>query len=362
VIADYIVVGSGLTGATIARLLADAGRDVIVLERRGHLGGNVHDSVHDRSGIRIHTYGPHYFRTRSRRIWDYVTRFAEFYPFEARVRTLVDGMYEHWPVLESYISRVAGSSWAPTFSGTPMNFEEACLAIMPQPVFEKFVKGYTEKQWGVPTAALSAELARRVDVRRDDDTRLFRHPYQGLPIGGYAQWIAPMLDGIPIVTHTDYLTQRDAWQFRQRLIFTGAIDEFFGYSLGRLKYRSQRRTHSYYPHRDHVLPCGQINTPDETLPDHVRLLEWKYMMEPWLADRLVGTIVTAEAPFTAEAPDTYEYPFPDDINRQLFARYAKMAHALPNVTICGRLGEYRYYDMDQAIGRAMKIATDLLRG
>jgi UDP-galactopyranose mutase len=232
--------------------------------------------------------------------------------------------------------------------------------MMPQLIFEKFVKSYTEKQWGVPTTTLAADLAKRFDVRRDNDTRLCRHPYQGLPVGGYEQWISSMLAGIPTRISTDYLAERAEWRYRKRLIFTGPVDEFFAFSLGRLKYRSQRRTHRYYPTQDRVLPCAQVNTPDTSTCRHVRLLEWKYMMEPWLADRLVGTVVTSETPFTAAEPDAYEYPFPDAENRALYASYAQMAMALPNVIVCGRLGEYRYYDMDQAIGRAMKIASDLL--
>ncbi len=169
-----------------------------------------------------------------------------------------------------------------------------------------------------------------------------------------------MLAGIMTVLETDYLRQRSAWRHRKRLIFTGPIDEFFGYSLGRLKYRSQRRSHCYYSTRDHVLPCAQVNTPDRRSGDQVRLLEWKYMMEPWISDRLVGTVVTSETPFTAEESDACEYPFPDAENRALYNRYVEAAAALPDVVICGRLGEYRYYDMDQAIGRAMKIASSVL--
>ena len=160
--ADYVVVGSGLTGAVIARSLRDAGRDVVVVERREHLGGNVHDHLHF-SGIRIHTYGPHYFRTNSDALWAFVTRFAEFYPYVAELRSEVDGVAEQWPIAASYIRRTVGDKWTPAFVGTPTNFEEASLAMMPEPVYRKFVKGYTEKQWGVPAHTLSAELAKRFE-------------------------------------------------------------------------------------------------------------------------------------------------------------------------------------------------------
>ena len=142
---DFLVIGSGLTGAVIARTLVDAGMRVLVLERRSHLGGNLHHHIHA-SGIKIHTYGPHYFRTNSERIWGFVGRFASFYKFEAVLKSHVDGSYENWPVAASYIRRTVGELWAPSFQGEPANFEEASLAMMPRLVYEKFVKGYTEKQ------------------------------------------------------------------------------------------------------------------------------------------------------------------------------------------------------------------------
>lgn len=359
--ADYIVVGSGLTGATVARALADAGREVIVLERRAHVGGNVHDSLH-KSGVRVHTYGPHYFRTGSQRLWEYVQRFGAFYAFEARVVTLVDDQYESWPVSAAYLSRALGGECVPTFAGTPRNFEEACLAMMPSVLFDKFVRGYTEKQWGVPAAYLSPELATRVRVRTNTDTRLVSHAYQGLPVGGYHLWMQNMLKDIPVMCGVDYLTERADWQHRTELIFTGSLDEFFGFSLGRLQYRGQNRCHMYYPDHEHVLPCAQVNNPDPAHGSHVRLLEWKYMMEQAETAHLCGTVVTAETPYTPTDPDAYEYPFPDAINRARHAEYVRMATTLTDTVFCGRLGEYRYYDMDQAIGRAALIARRIIGG
>lgn len=145
VVVDYLIVGSGLSGATIARLFTDAKREVLLLERREHWGGNVHDSVH-RSGISFHTYGPHYFRTNSERIWQFVNRFARFYPFAATLKTFVDGAFENYPLNARAIKRLAGAGWQPAFTGTPENFEQACLAHMPRVVYDKFIRGYTEKQ------------------------------------------------------------------------------------------------------------------------------------------------------------------------------------------------------------------------
>jgi len=356
---DCLIVGSGVTGATIARTLADAGVDVLVVERRGHIGGNVHDHTHA-SGIRVHTYGPHYFRTGSDELWAFVNRFGRFYPYAARLKSFVDGRYEGWPIAAGYIRRTFGEGWRPDFTGTPSNFEEASLAMMPRLVYEKFVKGYTEKQWGVPARTLSAELARRFDVRPDDEPRLVRHAHQGIPVDGYAELMRNMLAGIPVIRNCDYLRERGAFAPPGRLVFTGPIDEFFGFDLGRLKYRGQRRSHRYLPDADFVLPCGQVNNPDPANGEHIRTLEWKHMMEPVRAAAVRGTLLTEEVTVTPDRPDEYEYPFPDAENAALYARYRERADATPGLLICGRLGEYRYYDMDQAIARAQMLARKIL--
>jgi UDP-galactopyranose mutase len=356
---EYLIVGSGLTGAVLARLLTDAGRDVLVLDRRSHLGGNVHDVRHP-SGVRIHSYGPHYFRTNSAKVWEFVTRFAEFYRYEAVLASWVDGAYEPWPVSADYIRRTVGPSWEPAFSGVPSNFEEASLAMMPEAVYRKFVKGYTEKQWGVPARALAAELAGRFDVRDGDDARLKRHRHQGIPVGGYARFMANMLDGIPAVLECDYLRRRDEFSYSRLLIFTGPIDELFDFDLGRLHYRGQERHHSYLPDVDVVQPFGQVNNPDPDNGPHVRTLEWKHMLSDEERASAVGTVVTQEVPKSPSDPNEYEYPFPDEANKQLYGRYRQRAAADPRLLVCGRLGEYRYYDMDQAIARAMLLGSRLL--
>lgn len=357
--ADYVIVGSGLTGGTIARMLFDAGRDVVVLERRAHLGGNVHDHRHP-SGVRIHTYGPHYFRTGSEEIWEYVNRFASFYKYEAIVKSNVDGQIENWPIAASYIRRVIGENWKPSFVGKPSNFEEASLAMMPEQVYFKFVKGYSEKQWGVKACQLSAELARRFDVREDDEPRLMRHKYQGIPREGYGEFTKKILEGIPVVLGFDYLQHKELIHARKLLVFTGPIDEFFGHDLGKLRYRGQRREHSYLPSEDLVQPCGQVNNPDPANGPHIRTLEWKHMMPPDEISRIKGTVLTREYTYSPEDSNHQEYPFPDTHNQELYKRYRSRAEAIPGLLICGRLGEYRYYDMDQAIGRAMMLGRELL--
>lgn len=359
---DYLIVGSGLTGAVIARTLADAGREVLVVDRRSHLGGNVHDHAHA-SGIRIHTYGPHYFRTSSDRIWEWVNRFASFSRYEAALLTDVDGEMVQWPIAASYIRRAIGETWTPEFTGTPRNFEEAALALMPRMIYEKFIKEYNAKQWGVDCRALSAKLCGRFDVRHDDEPRLKPHArYQGIPACGYAEWMRRMLAGIPVLLNYDFLKRRGEIGARRRTVFTGPIDEFFGFDLGRLVYRGQRREHTYLPDVGFALPCGQVNNPLHAGGPHIRTLEWKHMMERPYAERITGTVLTTETPFTPESPTDYEYPFPDDANAALYTAYRRRADSLPDTMIAGRLGEYRYYDMDQAIARAMTLAEGLLSG
>lgn len=356
---DYLVIGSGLTGATIARILKDSGKNVLVVDRRSHLGGNVHDHFHP-SGIRVHTYGPHYFRTSSERIWEFVNRFSDFYKYEAIIQSIVDGQYENWPISGSYIRREIGENWKPSFRQVPTNFEEACLAIMPQKIYEKFVKGYTEKQWGILAKNLSADLVKRFDVHEDDDPRLKSNKYQGIPVNGYTTFMKNILEDIPLVLNFDYLNNRDFFQVDKLTIFTGPIDEFFGFDLGKLAYRGQKRKHIYKKDLDLEQHVGQVNNPSPDNGEHIRTLEWKHMMEKQYSQNIKGTVLTTETSFNPDNPNDYEYPFPNESNAQLYHSYRQKANKIPGILICGRLGEYKYYDMDQAIARSFILAKHIL--
>ena len=357
---DYLIVGSGLTGAVIARTLADAGREVLVVDRRSHMGGNVHDHAHC-SGIRIHTYGPHYFRTASKAIWEWATRFGEFYKYEASILSDAESELVQWPPAASYIRREVGDDWRGDFLGIPANLEEAALSFMPRIIYERFVRDYNEKQWGVPCTKLDAKLCRRFDVRHDDEPRLTpQATYQGIPVDGYAAWTRRMFDGIPVVLNYDYLQRREEITAGKCLVFTGPIDEFFGFDLGRLQYRGQRRVHEYRPDVQFAQPCGQVNNPLLSGGEHIRTLEWKHMMNPDYAARIAGTVLTKEIPYSPDNPSDYEYPFPDEVNAALYEQYRARANATERLLVAGRLGEYRYYDMDQAIGRAQVLAEKLM--
>jgi UDP-galactopyranose mutase len=353
--ADYLVVGSGLTGATIAKLLQEKGFSVLILERRSHVGGNVYDHAHE-SGIRVHTYGPHYFRTSDERIWEFVTRYATFYEYVASLKSWVDNRYENWPIAASYIREHIGEDWKPSFKGTPANFEEAALSLMPERIYEKFIKGYNIKQWGVDPKELSATLVKRFDVREDDDPRLMpHHKYQGIPREGYATFMENMLKGIPVITNCDYLKRKDEFTYNRMLIYTGPVDELFHYEFGKLKYRGQQRVHEWIPNQQWHQPCGQVNNPDLNNGPHIRTLEWKHMMEAAKSANIDGTLITKEITYTPENPEDYEYPFPDEKNASLYKKYREKADSTPGLLVCGRLGEYKYYDMDQAIARAFML-------
>jgi len=346
--ADFVIVGSGLTGSTIGRILADNNQNVIILDRKEHIAGNVFDYKHE-SGAMIHKYGPHYFRCGSEKIWNFVNRFSEFYDWSSVLMSKVNGEYLNWPVQQSYIEKIAGKDWN-LFKGEPKNFEEACLAKMPLQLYELFIKGYTEKQWGVKCTDLDKELA----------TRITNNKCNALPRNGYTEMVRNMIGDIKVELNYDYLKNKDKVVANKLLIFTGPVDEFFGYKYGKLMYRGQNRKVEHLSDTTEYQPYIQVNYPNAEDP-RIRTIEWKHLMHEDDKKHVKGTLLTHETPFTPENPHQYEYPFPDKINKALYEQYKAEAESLENVLICGRLGEYRYYDMDQAIGRAMNFAADILQ-
>jgi UDP-galactopyranose mutase len=354
---DCLIIGAGLTGATIARTFADAGKSVRIIERRDHIAGNCYDCEHP-SGLMVGEHGPHYFRTNSDDIWAWVQRFAIFTPWAAEVMSMVDGRLEHWPPTQAWVA--ANCPELPLLArAIPANFEQACLYKMPVAVYRKFVEGYTEKQWGTDPAKLGAQLALRFDLRPGKDRRLKQHKHQALPLGGYTKWIGKMLSGIPVELETDWLAEPDRikrWPAR-RTIYTGAIDEYWGYALGKLRYRAQQRLVLWERHkRGYRWPVPQVNFPAPTTP-FIREIEWAHMRFTGREALAEGHLLTREYPREGCAPNLLEYPFPDDVNRALYRAYREKP---TDVIFAGRLGSYQYLDMDQAIGHGRALAQKLL--
>lgn len=349
---DLLIVGSGLTGSTIARLAKDQGYNPLVVERRGVLGGNIRDEIHEPTGLRYNLHGPHYFRTNSERIWNFVNRFSSWHPWSAKVMTLVNGRLEHWPPNQEYVHRVA-PGWTPYgFYGvvTPKDFWEACIGKMPPIVYEQMVRPYTEKQWGLPCTELLPSLTSRFEIREDSfDHRLTTHKYQALPVNGYSAFAESLLSGIDTELRWRYtpFTSIHFWGYKA-IVFTGPIDELFGLEFGKLPYRSQQRKPYISEARRHV----QVNYPSLAF-SWIREVDWGQMSDP---QREGGeqTLVTQETPYTPTDFDSCEYPIPTQAAQDQYQKYALKAQSYPRFILAGRLAEYRYLDMDQAIGRAMK--------
>lgn len=323
--ADYIVAGSGLTGATIARTLQDNGRDVVVLERRQHVGGNVYDQVHS-SGIRFHIYGPHYFRTSCDKLWEWVQRFSSFYKFEARVQTYIEGRYYQWPLKP----------------------EDRYL-------YDKAVNGYNKKMWG--REGPPEEAIKRIEMRDNNDPRLKTDKYQGLPELGYAGFIQNLLKDIRVLTGVDYLKSKGSIVANKKLIFTGPIDEYYDFDLGRLEYRAQLRKLLWSSSQHPNLPCVQVNRPGDEV-SWLRSIEWNQLAKH--KTYLNGMLATYEYPYSPSDPNCYEYPYNNERNKTLYKQYRMRADADRRLLVCGRLGDYCYRDMDSSIGRALMLADRIL--
>lgn len=352
---DYLIIGAGLTGSTIARLLYEKKYKVLILERRNHIGGNIYDYNHA-SGIKVHKYGPHYFRTNSDKIWSFVNRFSNFYKYEAEVKTIIDDNIENWPITKDYIINNIGIDWKPAFNGIPQNFEEAALSLMPKSIYNKFIRDYNIKQWGKQPKELETNLIKRFDIRENHELKLILNKkYQGLPTDGYSNMISNMIKDIPIILGFDFIKNRNTFNPKKMTIYTGPIDEFFNFDLGKLEYRGQKRVHKYLPYTNWYQSHVQINNPSLKNGTYIRRIEWKHLLPYYSRTHIKGTVITDEIPFTPSNPQNYEYPFPSNKNKLLYKQYEKRAFKTSKLLICGRLGEYKYYDMDQAIGRAMSL-------
>jgi UDP-galactopyranose mutase len=356
---DVLVVGAGFSGATAARLLAEAGWRVHLIDRRPHVGGNAWDT-HDRWGVRIHPYGPHAFHTDAERIVAFLSRFTDWTPYEHRVLASVDGMLVPVPVNRTTINRLYGLALADDAEVAAFldrvrekrqperTSEDVVLNRVGRDLGDRLFRGYTRKQWGLELADLAPLVLRRIPVRTGDDDRYFTDRHQAQPAEGFARMFERMLEhpGISVALGCDYDDCRDTVAHRH-LVYTGAIDAYFDRCYGPLPYRSLRFEFEHFADRDRFQPVGSVNYPNEHA--WTRISEFRHFTRQAHS----GTTIAREYP--AALGDPF-YPIPRPENEALYQRYRELADARGDVTFVGRLAQYRYYNMDQAVGAAMTAA------
>lgn len=354
---DVMVVGAGFAGAVMAeRLAADGDKRVLVVDRRPHIAGNAYDH-HDAAGILIHQYGPHIFHTNSTEIFDYLSRFTEWRPYEHRVLADVDGQRVPMPINRTtlnllYDLNLSSDEEVEAFLAARaepidpiLTSADVVVSKVGQELYETFFRGYTRKQWGMDPSELDKSVAARVPTRTNTDDRYFGDAHQAMPREGFTKMFEAMLDhpNIDVLLGVDYADVREAYP-HDHLVFTGPIDEYFGHRYGPLPYRSLRFEHRTLEEEQHQ-PVAVVNYPNENVP-HTRVTEYKHLTGQ-VSDR---TSVTYEYP--SATGDPY-YPIPREENQALFKRYEALALAEPDVSFVGRLATYRYYNMDQVVGQAL---------
>ena len=363
---DYLIVGAGLFGAVFARQAADAGRTCLVIERRDHIAGNVY--TEDVAGIAVHRYGAHIFHTNNKAVWDYVNRYAVFNRYTNSPVANYKGELYNLPFNMNTFNKMWGvvtpaeaqakiaEQRAAHYTEHPQNLEEQAINLVGTDIYEKLVKHYTEKQWGRPCSELPAFIIRRLPVRLTYDNNYFDALYQGIPVEGYTKLVENLLAGIEVRLGVDYLQNKAALDaLADTVVYTGPIDAYFGYSLGALQYRSVR-------FETETLDCPNwqgnavVNYTDADTP-YTRIIEHKHFV---FGSTAPGTKTVISREYSAEwkVGDEPYYPVNDDANSALYARYKALADAEGGVIFGGRLGEYKYYDMDKVIERALACAAE----
>lgn len=352
----WLVVGAGFSGATAARQIAELfGEEVLVIDRREHIGGNAYDEP-DAHGIRVHRYGPHIFHTNSEMVWAFLSRFTAWRPYEHRVLAQVDGQLLPIPINRTTINRLYGLDLdeagvrafyerAREPRQPARTSEDVVVGTVGRDLFEKFFRGYTRKQWGREASELAASVAARVPARANDDDRYFTDRFQAMPRDGYTQLFRNLLDHplIRVELGRDYLADRGRWR-PGRVIFTGPIDAYFGYCRGRLPYRSLHFEHLHLADRVQLQPVGTINYPNDHA--YTRVTEFKHLT----GQQAAGTSIVREYPQAEGEP---YYPVPCAEGEQRLAEYAVLRQAEARVQFVGRLAQFRYYNMDQAVAAAL---------
>ena len=363
---DYLIVGAGLYGAVFARQAADAGRRVLVIDKRGHIGGNVYTQALE--GIQVHRYGAHIFHTNSKAVWQYVNRFADFNRYtnapmanyRGELYSLPFNMhtfYQMWGVTTPAEAREKIEQQRSAAGiREPGNLEEQAISLVGTDIYEKLVKGYTQKQWGRPCHELPAFIIRRLPVRFTFDTNYFNALYQGIPIGGYTAMVENMLRGIAVQLNSDYLEDKARWDaLAEKVVYTGPIDRYYGYCHGNLEYRSVRFDTEVLD-TDNFQGNAVINYTDPDTP-YTRIIEHKHF-EFGTQPR---TVISREYSQEWQPGTEPYYPVNDEKNTAVYAKYRAMAQEEPRTIFGGRLAEYRYYDMDAVIASALETAQKELR-
>ena len=366
---DYLVVGSGLYGAVFAREMTDAGKKVLVIDKRPNIAGNIY--TEDIEGIHVHKYGAHIFHTNNKTVWDYVNRFAVFNRFtnspvanyKGELFSLPFNMYTFnrmWGVVtpQEAEAKIEEQKKAAGITN-PRNLEEQAISLVGTDIYEKLIKGYTEKQWGRPCTELPAFIIKRLPVRLTFDNNYFNALYQGIPIGGYTQMVANMLDGIEVRLGIDYLENKEELdKLADKVIYTGPIDAYFGYKLGPLQYRSVRFETEVLD-MPNFQGNAAVNYTDRETP-WTRIIEHKWFEfgKDAQGNDLPKTVISREYSSEWKPGDEPYYPVNDAQNGALYQEYKKLGDAEKNVVFGGRLGEYKYYDMDAVIASALERAGE----
>ena len=364
---DYLIVGTGLYGATFAHEAGRAGKTVLVIDKRPHIAGNVYTERVE--GINVHKYGAHIFHTNNRRVWEYVNQFAEFNRFtnspvanyKGELYSMPFNMYTFnrmWGVVTPEEAAAKIASQRAEIQGEPKNLEEQAISLVGRDIYEKLVKGYTEKQWGRPCTELPAFIIKRLPVRLTFDNNYFNALYQGIPIGGYTKLVERMLEGVEVRLNTDYMANKAGLDaLAEKVVYTGPIDAYFGYRLGALEYRSVRFETELLD-MPNFQGNAAVNYTDRETP-WTRIIEHKWFEfgKDEQGNDLPKTVISREYSSEWKVGDEPYYPVNDAKNGALYSQYKELAAAEKNVIFGGRLGEYRYYDMDQVIAAALEMSS-----
>ena len=367
---DYLIVGAGLYGSVVARQLTDAGKKVLVIDKRSHIAGNVYTEEIEK--IQVHKYGAHIFHTNNKKVWDYVNRFAEFNRFtnspvanyKGELYSLPFNMYtfnKMWGVVtpDEAKEKIEEQRKAAGIE-EPKNLEEQAISLVGKDIYEKLIKGYTMKQWGRPCNELPAFIIKRLPVRLTFDNNYFNALYQGIPIGGYTKLVENMLDGIEVRVNTDYLDNKQEFdELADKVIYTGPIDAYYGYKLGELQYRSVRFETEVLDVPNYQGNAAVNYTDSETPWTRIIEHKWFEFGKDVDGNDIPKTVISKEYSLEWKLGDEPYYPVNDDKNNALYEQYRELALAENKVVFGGRLGEYKYYDMDAVIAVALEKAESL---